>query len=82
MRLSKEQVKEAKNFCKANGLNTNLVNKDLGNGFWSENCKGTFEGYLENLLNVASKFDGSGMLRTIENSARNCRTGKYGLASL
>ncbi len=57
MKLSKEQIKIAKKFFKDNGLNPKDVRSELGQGFWLDECKGTFEGYLNYKKN--DKRDGS-----------------------
>lgn len=49
MKLTKEQIKIAKQFCKDNGLDPKQVAKEMGNGFWLEECKGSLEGYLNYL---------------------------------
>jgi len=46
MTLTPEQIKIAKAACKAAGIDTKVVTKEIGNGFWIEKCGGTFEGYL------------------------------------
>lgn len=79
MTLSKEQLKEAKRFCKENSIDSTRVKKELGNGFWSEECNSTFEGYLNYLLN----FKSSGVLEQMEKqSTANYRSGRSGLSHL
>ena len=51
MTLTKEQMKEARQFCKANGIDPKKINKEIGYGFWMEECNGTLEGYLNWTLN-------------------------------
>lgn len=80
MILTKEQIKEAKKILKANGLNPALVSKEIGNGFWIEECNSSFEGYVNHLLN--SKNDGSILKAAFEQSTKNYHSGKSGLSSL
>ena len=68
MTLTPEQVKEARKFCKANGINPKEVSKELGNGFWDDKCNGTFEGYLQYMLNDNS--NGSILLAGLREAAK------------
>lgn len=78
MKLSTQQVKEAKNFCKANGIDPKKVNAQLGWGFWEENCNSTFEGYLNHLSTTAKHIDGSVFQKLSDASLKNYREGNYG----
>ena len=82
MTLTTEQVKAAKKACKENGLNPKLVNKEIGNGFWVDDCKSSFEGYVSFLLNESKKFDGTITEKIFEQSRRDYRAGNYGRSSL
>lgn len=56
MVLSKEQIKEAKKICKSHNMNSGFIPKNgiVGNGFWSEECKGSFEGFIEWLISEST----------------------------
>lgn len=82
MTLTAEQIKIAKNLCKELGLSVKLVNKDLGNGFWSEDCNGTFEGYLTYITEVLAKKEVRMHCPIMEQSTRNYRAGRSGMSSL
>ena len=68
MTLTTEQVKQARKFCKENGINPKEVSKELGHGFWTDQCQGTFEGYLSYLLNDNS--NGSILLSGLREAAK------------
>lgn len=82
MTLTSEQIKTAKRICKENGLNPKVISKELGQGFWAEECKSSFEGYMIWILVDSNKFDGSITRRIFAQSTANYRNGKSGLSSL
>lgn len=82
MTLTSDQIKTAKRICKENGLNPKIVSKELSNGFWLEECKSSFEGYVVWLLVDSNKFDGSTANKLMLQSTMNYRNGKSGLSSL
>ena len=82
MTLTSEQIKTAKTICKENGLNPKAVSKELGNGFWAEQCKSSFEVYIFWLLVESNKYDGSIANKIMLQSTMNYRNGKSGLSSL
>ena len=82
MTLTTEQHKEAKKIAASLGLNTKLILKDLGNGFWEDCCNNCFEGYLSYIKNELSYINGSQTQKALDASAARYRAGKSGAASL
>ena len=82
MTLTSQQVREARKICKENGIYPEMVTKTFGDVFWNETCGGTFEGYINYLLNGTKQFNGSITTQLFNESRNNYRNGQAGKSSL
>ena len=73
MKLSKEQIKIAKNLMTSVGQNPKNLHTEVSNAFYQEECNGTFEGYLSWLVNY--KTDVASWLQMSERSHQNIMSG-------
>ena len=76
MTLTPEQIKIAKKACKENGVDPKSVEKQLGNGFWADTCKSSFEGYIAFL--IGHKANTESWIKMMNQSHANIMNGRAG----
>lgn len=81
MKLSREQLKQARQFCKDNNIDVRFLCNDFTPAYWEENCGGTFEGYLADIMRAAHS-NNPVTQAILDRSLQNYRNGRSGLESL